>query len=321
MVAFNFQKQFVPMIQSGQKRHTIRIDRADGRPHAKKGDMLQLYTGMRTSACEKIIEEDVKCDRYEPVFITESNFFLNGAQLSMQEIDWLARNDGFANLMHMMSWLKNTHEFPFKGALIGWEPADDLGWYFHPLHQNTYGVILADPAWPFDVWGDTNPKDRPYDCMSLEDIAAMPVAGLAAKSCLLFMWTTWSHMGNATTIMRHWGFNVATGGAWFKWTKHGKEHFSTGHILRSGCCEPFLIGTRGKPVIADRGLRNTIQTFEEQNIISAKVREHSRKPDDVYEILERLWPGAFRCELFARQKRPGWAAWGNQSDMFSGGVK
>lgn len=187
-----------------------------------------------------------------------------------------------------------------------------MTWPFAPLRMFGYEVILADPPWLFQLRSEDGEEKSPqahYDCMPTEEIAALPVGHLASRDCLLFMWATWPMLPDALQVMRAWGFAYRTGGAWLKKTRHGKNHMGTGYILRSAT-EPFLIGVIGNPRMsgAQRAIRN---------VIEAAVREHSRKPDEQYEILERLFPRAWRCELFARSMRPGWDSWGREVGKFS----
>ncbi len=114
-------------------------------------------------------------------------------------------------------------------------------------------------------------------------------------------------------------------GTWVKRTKHGKDAFGTGYVLRSSN-EPFLIGTRGSPKTT-KSTRSTVPTYddgfhEEQPFaassitIEAIAREHSRKPDEAFVAAERLIPDAQRIELFSRQSRQGWTVWGNETEKF-----
>jgi N6-adenosine-specific RNA methylase IME4 len=113
----------------------------------------------------------------------------------------------------------------------------------------------------------------------------------------------------ALEVLESWGFTYKTGGAWAKQSKTGKKwHFGTGYIFRSAS-EPYLVGTRGKPTLRARNVRN---------LVVAPVREHSRKPEELYTEIERLFEGP-RCELFAREERSGWDAWGLEAGKFNSG--
>lgn len=119
MVAYNFQGRFADLVASGRKAQTIRAPRKDGR-HAKVGDALQLYTGMRTRQCRKLrnaVCQDV-CD-----IRLEANRILTCKPqelLALHDLDQFARHDGFANWSEMREWFAGTHGLPFRGVLIRW---------------------------------------------------------------------------------------------------------------------------------------------------------------------------------------------------------
>jgi len=186
-------------------------------------------------------------------------------------------------------------------------------WPFAPLTPLKYGAIIADPPWSYEMYSERGLAKSPeahYGTMSAEAIAALPVGHLAGRDCLLFLWSTWPHVPVALDVMRAWGFRYKTGGAWVKRTrKHWGPAFGTGYILRSAT-EPFLIGTVGSPEISDRSVRNLL--------IDATRREHSRKPPEAREIVQRLLPRAFACELFGREPWPGHEVWGNEVTKFGG---
>lgn len=178
-------------------------------------------------------------------------------------------------------------------------PFDDL-----PLHGA--GVILADPPWSFATysprgWGKS--AHAKYACMSLDEIMALPVAMLCAKDCVLVLWTTMTHVEPAHAVMRAWGFEPKSLGAWAKQSKTGEHwHMGTGFLWRSAA-EFIVLGTHGHPAQLSRGRRN---------LIVAPIREHSRKPDQIYELIEASWPGPY-IELFATHARPNWRAWARKA--------
>lgn len=177
--------------------------------------------------------------------------------------------------------------------------------------EKKYDVILADPPWKYRNWskrGEGKSAACHYDTMAVDDIMRLPVGNIAAKDSVLFMWATFPLLPQAFAVMRAWGFDYKTGGAWAKKTKNGKDAFGTGYIFRSAA-ELFLVGTRGHVSPLNRKTRN---------IINAVAREHSRKPDEQYELIENLFPGTNRIELFARQHREGWDVFGNETDKFGG---
>lgn len=167
-----------------------------------------------------------------------------------------------------------------------------------PLFAGPFSAILADPAWTWKPRSDKGlgkSAQRHYDCMSLDDIKALDVAGVAAKDCALFMWATFPMLPQALDVMAAWGFTYKSGGAWGKQSKTGRKlAFGTGYIFR-GAAEVLLVGTRGNPKWPSKS---------EGNLWLSPIREHSRKPDAVAEMIERQCPGP-KLEMFSRESRPG----------------
>lgn len=189
-----------------------------------------------------------------------------------------------------------------------------------------YGAILADCPWRFRTWNKAAaiPRTRTagtnvsaavhYRTMDIDDIRALPIGELAAPDCALFLWATWPLMLEALSVITAWGFEFKT--CAFDWTKaHAgqvemfQDDIETlmgmGYWTRANS-EPCLLATRGKPKRLNADVR--------QAIIEPR-REHSRKPACVHGRIERLVAGPY-LELFARQRRPGWNAWGNETDKF-----
>lgn len=186
-----------------------------------------------------------------------------------------------------------------------------MTWPFADLRPLSYGAILADPPWQFDlrsVAGEEKSPQAQYDCMDLAAIKALPVSHLARGDCLLIMWATAPMLPQAIDTMAAWGFRFVTSGAWAKQSSTGnKWAFGTGYVMRSAA-EFYLIGAIGQPDYHSRSIRN---------LIVAPIREHSRKPDRMHADIEALVDGPY-LELFARHRRPGWDVWGNQTDKFGG---
>lgn len=152
--------------------------------------------------------------------------------------------------------------------------------------------------------------------MTVEEMAALPVADLAAKDCALFMWVIGTHIPAAIRLGEAWGFEFKTDV--FYWAKMGSlldqddlfdgdpdPMISMGYYSRKQI-EPVYLFTRGKPKRHHKGVRQ---------LIRARKREHSRKPVEQYERIEKLMPGPY-LELFGRESRPGWMTWGNQATKF-----
>jgi N6-adenosine-specific RNA methylase IME4 len=186
-----------------------------------------------------------------------------------------------------------------------------LSWFFSPLKQLHYGVILADPPWRYETRstkGQEKSPSRHYKTMSFDEIAYLPVHMLAADDSMLVLWTSAPHLKESIEIMEDWGFDFVTAGAWAKQSKTGEKWaFGTGFVYRSAA-EFYLVGKIGNPRIAVKNIRN---------LIIAPVREHSRKPDEMHEQIERMFPDVPRCELFGRQRRPGWDVFGDEAGKFN----
>jgi N6-adenosine-specific RNA methylase IME4 len=196
---------------------------------------------------------------------------------------------------------------------------------FERLERGKYKAILIDPPWHFQAWaggrfnGDEKPVYTPsrapdYSTMREQTLARLPIESLAAKDCVLFLWICWPILEQSLRLLPLWGFEYKTCG--FCWVKgHAGQiemfrddldpHMSLGYWTRSNS-EVCLLATRGKP--------KRINADVKQAIIEPR-REHSRKPDCVHTRIERLVEGPY-CELFARQRRPGWDVWGNETDKF-----
>lgn len=191
--------------------------------------------------------------------------------------------------------------------------ASPKAWPFGALAPQSFDLIMADPPWHFELYseaGEEKSAQAQYRTLSLEDIAALPVADLARENSLLVLWATAPMLPAQIAIGERWGFRYVTSGVWVKRTKHGKTAFGTGYVLRNAH-EPFLIMKRGDPKTA-RDVRS---------VVEAEVREHSRKPDAAFAMAERLmpWPGVKRAELFSREHRAGWESWGDEAGKFNDG--
>jgi len=179
---------------------------------------------------------------------------------------------------------------------------------------NHYRVIYADPPWTFATYsrkGKGRSAEAHYDCMSMEDIKALPVAQWAADDCVLFLWTTDPLLEKAFEIIRAWGFTYKTVG--FYWAKlnkqtpasHNRDFFTGLGFWTRANPELCLLATRGKPHRRRADVRK---------LIVSPRREHSRKPDEAYERIEALCEGPY-LEMFARFPRPGWDHWGIDPEL------
>jgi N6-adenosine-specific RNA methylase IME4 len=170
-----------------------------------------------------------------------------------------------------------------------------------------YAVLCADPPWHFEVYNEESGVERAagnyYPTMSLDEICALPVLSLAAPDAILFMWTTAPHLQESFQVLAAWGFEYKTNAVWVK------DKIGLGYFVRNQH-ELLLVATRGdmpSPSPANRP----------PSVISAPRREHSRKPDEAYALIEAMYPALPKLELFACQRRPGWDVWGNETDKFT----
>jgi N6-adenosine-specific RNA methylase IME4 len=163
-------------------------------------------------------------------------------------------------------------------------------------------VLLADPPWSFKdrLPGKGRGADKHYRTLSAADIMRFPLPTLA-KDCWLFLWRVHTHQEEAKLVMRAWGFTYASEFVWVKLAKSGKVRIGMGHTLRQSH-EVCLVGRRGKPARLSKGVGS---------VILAPRSEHSAKPPEAYELIERFAPGPYH-ELFARNFRKGWTSSGDQ---------
>lgn len=193
-----------------------------------------------------------------------------------------------------------------------------MTWPFGTLTPMRYGAILADPPWSYRMRSEAGYAKSPeahYQTMAIDEIAALPVRDLAGPDAYLFMWSTWPHLPQAMEVLRAWGFAYVTGGSWIKRANKGGLAFGTGYVLRSAS-EPFLVGRIGNPQPMSRRERNVIEAEDVPDAIDAVRREHSRKPAQMRDMIERILPHSFCCELFAREPWPGHDVWGNETAKF-----
>lgn len=166
-----------------------------------------------------------------------------------------------------------------------------------------YQVIVTDPPWKYDARGEdtTHRGKNLYPEMTVPEVCALPVASLAQNNCILFLWTTNAFMRGAYECLDAWGFKDKTILTW------DKELLGLGDWLRN-VTEHCIVAVKGRPVVS-----LTNQT----TLIRERRREHSRKPEAFYALVESLCPGS-KLEMFSRTKRDGWATWGAETEKFTG---
>lgn len=180
-----------------------------------------------------------------------------------------------------------------------------------PRTAGGFKTVLADPPWRFtNRTGKVAPEHRRldrYGTMSLDEIMMMPVAEVAADNAHLYLWVPNALLPEGIRVMEAWGFRYVSNLVWAKRRKDGgPDGRGVGFYFRN-VTELVLFGVRGS-------LRTLQPGRSQVNMIESRKREHSRKPDEQYPLIEACSPGPY-LELFARYAQPGWAAWGNEAEV------
>jgi len=180
------------------------------------------------------------------------------------------------------------------------------------LGKRTFSTILIDPPWRFqNRTGKMAPEHRRlhrYRTMTVEEICAMPVASHAKTPSHLYLWVPNALLREGLAVMDAWGFNYKTNLVWYKTRKDGgPDGRGVGFYFRN-VTELLLFGIKGK-------LRTLQPGRTQVNLLPTRKREHSRKPAEMYDIIEACSPEP-RLELFARERITGWTAWGDQVDTY-----
>lgn len=178
------------------------------------------------------------------------------------------------------------------------------------LKAQRYRTVLADPPWRFtNRTGKMAPEHKRlnrYETMTTEDICDLPVSDVCEDTAHLYMWTPNALLPEALQVMSAWGFTYKSNIVWHKIRKDGgSDGRGVGFYFRN-VTELLLFGVRGKHA------RTLAPGRRQVNYMASRKREHSRKPDEQYELIESCSPGPF-LELFARGTRSGWSYWGNQA--------
>ena len=179
-----------------------------------------------------------------------------------------------------------------------------------PTVEGGFRTVLADPPWRFaNRTGQVAPEHRRldrYDTMTLADIKALPVESTLAKDAHLYLWVPNALLPDGIEVMQAWGFRYVSNLVWAKRRiDGGPDGRGVGFYFRN-VTELILFGVRGS-------MRTLPPARSQVNMIETRKREHSRKPDEQYELIERCSPGPY-LEMFARHRRDGWHVWGNESE-------
>jgi len=177
-----------------------------------------------------------------------------------------------------------------------------------------FATVLADPPWRFqNKTGKVAPEHKRlarYPTLTLAEIEDLPVQDVVEATAHLYLWVPNALLPEGLQVMQSWGFRYKTNLIWYKVRQDGgPDRRGVGFYFRN-VTEMLLFGVRGKHA------RTLAPGRSQENIILSRKREHSRKPDEQYPIIEACSPGPF-LELFARGARQGWFTWGNQSKDYT----
>ena len=164
-----------------------------------------------------------------------------------------------------------------------------------PIPTGQFDVILADPPWKYDIDTRGSPDDH-YDIMDDNAINNLKIP--SAENCVLFLWGTAPKLVEALQVMKAWGFEYKTNMVWIK------DKIGTGYYFR-GKHEFLLVGIKGKPLIPE-------ETDRPESVLIAPRTKHSKKPEEIYAIIEKMYPDAKYLELFARNTKKNWTSWGDE---------
>jgi len=189
--------------------------------------------------------------------------------------------------------------------------SDDL---LNFIGKRKFSTILADPPWRFqNRTGKMAPEHKRlsrYPTMKLQEIKDLPIQAIAEDRAHLYLWIPNALLSEGMQVMESWGFKYKTNIIWYKIRKDGgPDRRGVGFYFRN-VTEIILFGIRGK------NIRTLIPGRSQENIISSRKREHSRKPDEQYNLIESCSWGPF-LELFGRGTRQGWTTWGNQAKKYT----
>lgn len=186
--------------------------------------------------------------------------------------------------------------------------SDDL---LNFIGKRKFSTILADPPWQFqNRTGKMAPEHKRlsrYPTLNLQEIKDLPVEAIADDRAHLYLWVPNALLAEGLQVMENWGFKYKSNIIWYKIRKDGgPDRRGVGFYFRN-VTEVILFGVRGK------NIRTLKPGRTQENIISSRKREHSRKPDEQYKIIESCSWGPY-LELFGRGTRKGWVSWGNQAN-------
>jgi N6-adenosine-specific RNA methylase IME4 len=232
----------------------------------------------------------------------------NGPYLQVQNM----KSKPAASISEIVVPITRKRRAEVNGLILPAKPLSVAGEdLLNTIGGRKFGTILADPPWQFqNRTGKVAPEHKRlsrYGTMTLDDIKELPVASVAADIAHLYLWVPNALLPDGIAVMQAWGFQYKSNLVWHKIRKDGgSDGRGVGFYFRN-VTELILFGVRGKNARTLKPGRTQV------NYLSSRKREHSRKPDEQYNLIEACSPGPF-LELFARGDRKKWITWGNQAD-------
>jgi len=216
-----------------------------------------------------------------------------------------------------------TYLFPHQRDLVRWALKKgraavfaDTGLGNRGRLMPPYSIVYADPPWPYNDKKPRGGAEKHYSTMTMADIQGMTIPRIVADDAVLFLWGTYPLLPHVLATIEAWGFTYKT--CAFKWIKLNKRSptpfFGVGHWTRSNA-EPCFLAVRGSPKRISGGVAQIVATLEDMgdgDMITSPISKHSAKPAEVRERIVKLMGDIPRIELFARERVPGWDAWGNE---------
>jgi len=211
--------------------------------------------------------------------------------------EWAISRQTFDNMVNLglmteTEFANAVSEFPSVHAWANRGRPTEL----RPLPEVKFDIIYADPPWEYRVKHRRGSPEKHYPTMTLDQICNIEIP--ASENAVLFLWGTNPLLEEALKVMDAWGFKYKSNMVWVK------DKFGTGFYFR-GQHELLLVGVKGD-------VHPPTESNRFPSVLQAPVKEHSEKPTEVYDIIEKMYPNATYLELFARKQRLGWQAWGNE---------
>lgn len=170
--------------------------------------------------------------------------------------------------------------------------------------DHKFDLVYADPPWRYEFSKtDSREIENQYPTMALEDICALPVGDIVIRDAVLFLWATIPKLEEALRVLNEWGFSYRTAIVWDK-VRMGQGIYTRQQV------ELLLIGIKGEMYSPESDFVKDFRSL----VRIERSNKHSEKPEEFYSIIEQMYPDCTKVELFARNQRDGWAAWGNQAD-------